>query len=201
MNTMRSTWPGAVAGGIFIGGALVMIYGTDVASMGTQAASAHQLTVMIDKLNQAIAPVGKTSAERSGAPMDAHPSSASRFVTAFPGAVLDKHTGLVWEETPDVTPRTWSDAARYCVDKSVGGTIGWRLPSMEELKNVQDPSIAPLFVPESVFPDVQSTVYWSVKAPIGVSFVHLVDSRVSGGMKPNILPAWCVRGGVNTEPF
>jgi hypothetical protein len=41
----------------------------------------------------------------------------------------------------------------------------------------------------------------SAKAPIGVSFVHFVDDRVSGGIKPDIFPAWCVRGGVNTEQY
>jgi hypothetical protein len=198
MHTMRSTWPGAVAGVVLIGAGLLMNYGNEVLSMSAQGAST---TVMIDKLNQIIAPVEEASPERSHPAVDLNNSSAARFVVAFPGAVLDKQTGLVWEEMPDATLRTWTDAARYCVDKSVGGTIGWRLPSMEELKNVQDPSIAPPFVPERVFPDVQPTVYWSAKAPIGVSFVHLVDDRVSGGMKPNILPAWCVRGGVNTEQF
>lgn len=72
---------------------------------------------------------------------------------------------------------------------------------MAELKRVQDLSMAPPFVPEGVFTNVQSTTYWSAKASIGVSFVHFVDDRVSGGMKSDIFPAWCVRGGVNTEQY
>jgi len=201
MHTMRSTWPGAVVGVVLIGAGLSMNYGTEVFSMGAQAASTNQLTVMMDKLNQFITPSEESSRGPFQPSVDINKPPASRFVIAFPGAVLDKQTGLVWEEVPDATPRTWTDAARYCVDKSVGGMIGWRLPSKAELKGLQDFSIAPPFVPERVFPDVQSTVYWSAKAPIGVSFVHLVDDRMSGGMKSDLFPAWCVRGGVNTEQY
>ena len=123
--------------------------------------------------------------------VDLNHSSAARFVIAFPGAVLDKQTGMVWEEAPDATLRTWTDATRSCIDKTVGGTIGWRLPSMVELMSLQDFSMAPPFVPANVRPDVQSTIYWSTstfaKAPIGGT--------------PFTFPAWCVRGGVNTVQF
>lgn len=201
MHAIRSTWPGAVAGVVLIGAGLSMNYGTEVFSMGAQGAST---TVMIDKLNQIIAPVEGASPKRSHPAVDLNNSSAARFVIAFPGAVLDKQTGLVWEEAPDVTPKTWTDAARSCVDKAVSGTIGWRLPSMSELKSVQDLSMAPPFIPANVFPDVRSTTYWSstfTEAPIGASFVHLVDGREIDGNTPHTFPAWCVRGGVNTEQF
>ena len=151
MNTMPSTWPSVVAGLVLIGeGGLLMNYGIEVPSTGAQAVSANHLTVMINKLNHPVAVVGEPSAERSLPTVDTNHSSAARFVAAFPGAVLDKHTGLVWEEVPDTTTRTWTDATRYCVNKTVGGTIGWRLPSMEELKSVQDPSMVPPFVPANV---------------------------------------------------
>lgn len=205
MNTMRSTWPSAVAGVVLIGSGLLMNYGTEVPSTGAQAASANQLTVMINKLNQIMAAIGEHSTEQFHAAVDTDNSPAPRFVAAFPGAVLDKNTGLVWEAVPDATPRNWTDAIRYCVNKAVEGTIGWRLPSMVELKSVQDPSMAPPFVPASVFPDVQSTIYWSAstsaKAPVGVWFVHSIDGRVSGGNQARTFPAWCVRGGINTEQY
>lgn len=204
MNTMRSIWPSAVAGFVLIGGGLLMNYGTEVPSAGRQAAVADQSPVMMAKLNQIIGDIGSIHVSTAAPPGNTDHSSASRFVVAFPGAVLDRRTGLVWEESPDAIPRTWTDATRYCVDKTVGGTIGWRLPSREELKSLQDPSMAPPFLLVGIFAGVQFT-YWSAstaaKAPVGVSFVHLVDDRVSGGDTSYTFPAWCVRGGVNTEQY
>lgn len=192
MNTMRSTWPSAIAGVVLIGGGLLMSYGTEVPSTGAQAASANQLTVMIDKLSQFTPPAEEPSTAPFHSAVDTDHSSAARFVAAFPGAVLDKQTGLVWEEMPDATPRTWTDATRYCLDKTVGGTIGWRLPSMAELKSLQDLSMGPPFVPASVFTKVQSSTYWSVstsaKVPIGVSFVHLSITAQAGARSPQPFP-------------
>ena len=202
MNTMRSTWPGAVAGVVLIGGVLLTNYGSRLPPMDAQATSDVQLTEMVNKLNQFIAPIGESSPTPFHPAVDTDEQSLFRFVVAFPGAVLDKQTGLVWEERPDATPRTWSDAARYCVDKAVGGTIGWRLPSTAELKGLFDLSMTPPFVPTSVFPTVQRTIYWSASnAPIGESFVHFVDDRASDGHTPQAVPAWCVRGGVNSKQF
>ena len=202
MNTMRSTWPGAVAVVVLIGGLLLTNYGSGLRSMDAQATSVVQLSEMVNKLNQFIAPVGESSPTPFHSGVDTDEQSLSRFVVAFPGAVLDKQTGLVWEQTPDATLRTWTGAARYCVDKAVGGTIGWRLPSMAELKSLFDLSMAAPFVPASVFPHVQATIYWSASnAPIGVSFVHFVDDRTSDGNTSNAFPAWCVRGGVNAKQF
>jgi hypothetical protein len=204
MNSMRSTWPSAVAGLVLIGGGLLLNYGAEVPPTSAQAASANQLTVIINKLNQFIAPVGEPSAEPSHPAMDYNNSSAARFVVAFSGAVLDKHTGLIWEVVPDATPRTWTDATRYCVDKTVSGTIGWRLPSRAELMSLQDLSIALPFVPANVSPDLQSTAYWSAtfaEAPIDLSFVHLVNDRVRGDYTSHMFPVWCVRGGVNTVQY
>ena len=172
MHTVKSTWPGAMAGAVLTRSALLLNYGSEVFSTRAQAASTNQLTVMIDKINQTIVSVGQSLSKPSLPPADVDHPSAARFVVAFPGAVLDKQTRLVWEEVPDVTPRTRTDATRYCIDKTVGGTIGWRLPSTVELKSVQETSMASTFA----------------KALIG-------------GSASYTFPAWCVRGGVNTEQF
>ena len=79
--------------------------------------------------------------------------SASRFTVLadFGGAaVRDNNTGLVWEQTADGTTRTQPEATVYCANKTVGGTSGWRLPSVIELSSARDPSL-PNFVPP-VFP-------------------------------------------------
>jgi hypothetical protein len=84
---------------------------------------------------------------------DKNMSSASRFTVLadFGGAaVRDNNTGLVWEQTADGTTRTQPEATVYCANKTVGGTSGWRLPSVIELSSARDPSL-PNFVPP-VFP-------------------------------------------------
>jgi len=192
MNTMRYTWPGAVVSVVLAGSGLLMNYGTEVPSANTQTSLANQLTVMIDRLSQITAPVGGSSIKPFPHALSTNNSSGSRFVIAFPGAVLDKQTGLVWEEVPDFTSRTWTDATRYCANKTVRGTIGWRLPSTVELRSVQDHSMALSTVSGNVFSDLQSTIYWSTSTP--AKFPISDDTSYT-------FPAWCVRGGVNSEQY
>jgi hypothetical protein len=59
-------------------------------------------------------------------------------------AVLDRETGLVWEKSPDSTPRAFVFAQAHCANLRVGNRKGWRLPMIEELASIIDPS-APFF--------------------------------------------------------
>jgi len=138
------------------------------------------------------------------------PSSA-RFtvLSAFGGAaVLDNNTGLVWEQAPDANARTWSNATSYCVNKTVGGAVGWRLPSVIELKSVQDPSLPEPLVPTSIFSGVQSSAYWSATTAGGDAtsawtvFFTTSPSNVIIGVKSTVsLPSWCVRGHMNADTY
>ena len=139
---------------------------------------------------------------------DTNNPSASRFTTAFPGAVLDKNTGLVWEQAPDAaTTNSWFNATAGCVGKNVGGTVGWRLPSVVELKSVQDPSLPPPFVPASVFTGVQSDFYWSASTFAEAPTLAWVVGFGLGGSVPGqsktliFFRAWCVRGGMNPDQY
>jgi Protein of unknown function (DUF1566) len=138
-----------------------------------------------------------------------HPS-ASRFTTAFHGAVLDKNTGLVWEQAPDATVfATRSDAAVACVNRNVGGTRGWRLPSVVELTSLIDPSLPPPFVPASIFtivsPTPSSPLFWSATSGVEITgSVWIVDLQFGradavNGAAPVL--AWCVRGGMNADAY
>jgi hypothetical protein len=134
--------------------------------------------------------------------------SASRFtvLTAFgAAAVRDNKTGLVWEQAPDGATRTWESAPAYCVNKNIGGTVGWRLPSVVELKSVQDPTLPAPLVPASVFTSVQSGDYWSastyVSNPITAWVVDFNVGYVFSDFKTFAHFAWCVRGPMNADAY
>ena len=72
--------------------------------------------------------------------------SASRFtiLSEFNNeAVLDNNTGLVWEKSPQGLSSSWDQARFTCINKTVGGQKGWRLPSVPELASLIDPSVVP----------------------------------------------------------
>jgi hypothetical protein len=141
------------------------------------------------------------------------PAGASRFTTVFTGAVRDNNTGLVWEQAPDATGRLWTDATHYCVNQAVGGTVGWRLPSLVELKSMQDPSQPAPFVPANAFtistdstPGVHSATYWSAAVNADNSLSAWVVQFFFNGFVNNFdksFPglAWCVRGGMNADQY
>lgn len=133
---------------------------------------------------------------------------AERFVAALGGAaVLDKETGLVWELAPrSAEPGTdgqnWFSAHRFCNDRSVGGRKGWRLPALQELMSLVDPTQTEPALPVGhPFRNVQPLFYWSATTDVvrsneakGVIFS---DGRpwVFEKSDSSLLFAWCVRGG------
>jgi hypothetical protein len=57
-------------------------------------------------------------------------------------AVLDRETGLVWERAPSAsTFPSWFIASRLCISSEVGGRLGWRLPTVQEISSLMDPTI------------------------------------------------------------
>lgn len=139
---------------------------------------------------------------------DTNNPSASRFTLAFPGAVLDKNTGLVWEQAPDTGTDNWDNALQLiCGQKAIGGTLGWRLPSVIELKSVQDPSLPAPFVPPNVFSGIQSATYWSATTSNfsfsqawGVGFWSLLNT-MGHTFKTNPLYVWCARGPMQESVY
>jgi hypothetical protein len=56
-------------------------------------------------------------------------------------AVLDRETGLVWQRTPlGTTNSSRSVASTNCHTVTTGGRQGWRLPRVDELMTLADPS-------------------------------------------------------------
>ena len=122
-------------------------------------------------------------------------------------AVLDKETGLVWEKSPQTTSARWSVARRTCIEKNVGGQKGWRLPSLQELTSLVDPSVAPpgpALPPGHPFLVVQSAVFWSAtrvdEDARGSWSVHF---GLGGGATfinwAHSVRVWCVRDGMKAD--
>ena len=124
-------------------------------------------------------------------------------------AVLDRETGLVWERSPEAPtlPPTWGTALIVCINKTVGGRKGWRLPSIPELASLIDPSVSPgpLLPAGHPFLNVQSAPYWSATTNAGLStaawLVDFSNGAVFFDSKTGSLYAWCVRGGMNADAY
>jgi hypothetical protein len=137
--------------------------------------------------------------------------SASRF-SALPSfnnqAVRDNNTGLVWEQTIDLTNRVWPQALAVCANKTVGGTGGWRLPSVVELKSVLDTSLSAPYI-NSVFTSsgiIAFNNWWSATTSTVNSgdawIVDINDGRANGNSKSSGQGlAWCVRGPMNADQY
>ena len=78
-------------------------------------------------------------------------------------AVLDRETGLVWQREASDTTYDWYDAKYYCYNTNIGGRGGWRLPSVEELRTLIDPTESYPALPEGhLFTNTNlQFTYWS----------------------------------------
>jgi TPR repeat protein len=55
----------------------------------------------------------------------------------------DPATGLTWTRKDNTQDISWNDAKGYCSSLKLGGIGDWRLPTIEELNSVYDPTNAP----------------------------------------------------------
>jgi len=119
-------------------------------------------------------------------------------------AVFDKETGLVWDQSPDTIPQDWLNAQARCNTKTVGNRQGWRLPVLQELASLVDPSMrfGPT-LPVNPFTNVQSSIYWSATSAANTSamawFVSFADGHVANAVKTDTHFVWCVRGGQGVD--
>jgi hypothetical protein len=124
-------------------------------------------------------------------------------------AVLDRETGLVWEQSPSTSEKSWVQALQHCMARSVGNRRGWRLPTVQELASLIDPSVpnpGPILPAGHPFSNVRSGTfdeYWSVTTdPLSRDFAWTLSFR-DGVMtlsdRFGLSFVWCVRGGQGVD--
>ena len=221
----RTKWLSGIGGVVLIGGLVLANYGGGVTPAEAHDHSNHhpnpfkqildKLNLILEKLNAGGGGGGAASGTGNYTMRwDTNILSTSRFnvLTDFGGAaVRDNNTGLVWEQSPAMMP-TWTDARTQCLNKAVpavGGTRGWRLPSVVELASLIDPSLAAPFVP-GVFTGVQKAPYWSTTAnadnPTSTTSklsVNFDDGQVGISIKSinTFNYVWCVRGPMSESTY
>ena len=53
----------------------------------------------------------------------------------------DPDTGLTWTKADNGSDINWNQAIAYCSNLRLGGYSDWRLPTIDELQGIYDPSI------------------------------------------------------------
>ena len=122
-------------------------------------------------------------------------------------AVLDRETGLVWEQSPSASQFTWELAQIHCNSLRTGGRLGWRLPTLQELASLVDTSVSPpgpTLPSGHPFSNVQPSFYSSATTYATVTSdawaVVFDGSGATFGFKVTPLFVWCVRGGQGVDP-
>jgi hypothetical protein len=118
----------------------------------------------------------------------------------LPQAVLDRETGLVWERAPTSGVHSWFSSYITCRDRTTGNRRGWRLPALEELASLVDPSESdPALPPGHPFLNLTEQAYWSSTTSPGAthqaSRLWLANGHPGNTDKDDAFGAWCVRGG------
>jgi hypothetical protein len=211
-DNMRASW--AKRWGLLI--MAIAVIGLLAISSRTGAAdkNGNSFSEILDKLNEVLARLNSGGSGEANHTLrwDQNFPGANRF-TVLPAflnqAVLDKNTGLVWEQAPASTSAVFQDSTYGCANKSIGGTKGWRLPAIPELASLVDPSVAapgPTLPPGHPFSNVQSAFYWSATShavtPTTAWLVSFNTGTVGSDNKSSgSRLAWCVRGPINADMY
>jgi hypothetical protein len=137
-------------------------------------------------------------------------NASKRFEVVLDGeAVLDKETGLVWERSPSATYQTWRIALWECNVLKKGNRMGWRLPTVQELTSLVDPTVMKPSLPVGHPFSFSSTTYpgslypfefWTANTDVESAdrawVVVFVDyGHVTVQTKSSGYGMWCVRSG------
>jgi len=117
--------------------------------------------------------------------------------------ILDKETGLVWEQKPDSASMNWDSAQDYCNNLYKGKRKGWRVPTLQELASLVDPDHDPALPAGHPFENVQSLLYWTATTrtddPNMAWSVWMQGGHAGPDVKIYDRFVWCVRGGQSVD--
>ncbi len=123
---------------------------------------------------------------------------ASDFIDNANGAVIDKKTGLIWQQD-EGGRKKWEDALTYCESMTLSGKNDWRLPNSIELQSLVDYTRSYPAIDITYFPSVHSNSYWSSTTYPGNTdiawLVYFGNGEVGGEDKSLNFYVRCVRGG------
>ena len=124
-------------------------------------------------------------------------------------AVWDKETGLVWERSPGTAVFMWQHTSLHCNNKNVGNRKGWRLPTIQEVASLIDPTVprdrAPTLPADHPFINVQLSEYWSATQAVpavteGSAWAAAFsDGFVGSFPRSAAMFVWCVRSGQGVD--
>jgi hypothetical protein len=126
MRSRRRSWLSGIGAGVLIWGLLLAGSGPEVAS-----AASPTTEEIIAKADQILTALGGIKDGNHTLRWDQNLPAAQRFVIlpAFNEAVLDKNTGLVWEQAPDATERVWQHTSppweRSNIVSTGGSGVRW----------------------------------------------------------------------------
>ena len=218
MRSKRSKWLSGVGGVALIGSLALAGYGGGIAPAEAHDNNKHQ-NLHLNPFKQILLKLDEVLLNLNGARgggeegnytsrWDTNKPSASRFtvLAEFNGAaVRDNNTGLVWEQMPSMM-MNWGSARFHCLNKPVGGTRGWRLPSVAELTSLMDPSLVAPYVPLNMFTGVQPGTYWSATTlaeggSLNKFSVDLGAGTVGNSNTNSSQNVWCVRGSMSESAY
>lgn len=139
-------------------------------------------------------------------------AGAERFELVLDGdGVLDKETGLVWEQSPSTGKYRWPIAQTHCDRLVKGGRMGWHLPTIEQLTSLVDPTQSEALPSGHPFSNVQwvddsdSPGYWSATTDAEFDteawYVRFFFNQVFSTPKEITNYAWCARGGQSHDAY
>ncbi|MGH7045494.1 MAG: DUF1566 domain-containing protein [Stellaceae bacterium] len=113
----------------------------------------------------------------------------------------------MWQQNPflNIPPvDTWNNAILDCQQATTGGRFGWRLPSVEELLTLMDPTTTNVFS-GTPFASIEGAKFWTAitNAATSTDADAVTFQSASGGIsqpsKGAAFRMWCVRGYQGTR--